>query len=137
MSKIVHTQLVSDDPQATADFVENLLGWKIEKKDMDGDDCYVWYYPGEKGSDGVIIGAFNEHRDKSPHINILVDADNLGDALAKAKALGATLTMEEIKIPRDMGYLLELEIPGGVKLRLWSKQPSVRKQPQESVTQKK
>src|SRR5512137_2760718 len=111
MSKIVHTQLVSDNPKATADFVENLLGWKIELKDMDGNDCYFWTYPGEKGSDGVIIGTFNEQRDKSPHVNILVDADDLGEAVAQAKALGATLTMEEIKIPRDMGYLLELEIP--------------------------
>src|SRR5512136_1652035 len=116
MSKIVHTQLVTDNPKATADFAEKLLGWKIEKKDMDGDDCYFWYYPGEKGSDGVIIGAFNERNDKMPHVNILVDVDNLGEAVAKAKALGATQVMEEIKIPRDMGYLLELEIPGGVKL---------------------
>ncbi len=137
MSKIVYTELVSNNPKATADFVAKLFGWDIEKIDLGEASHYFWTYPGQKYSDGVVGGSFDEMTDKSPHINIFVEVDNLGDALAKAKSLGATQIMEEFEIPNNLGHFLELEIPGGLKMRLWSRQPSKRTQAQQSVTQMK
>ncbi len=126
MSKIVHTALITGNPKATADFVGKLLGWKIDKMASPGSEYYLWNYPGEKEGGGGIGSSPEDQIDKSPHINIFVDVDNLGEALARAKSLGARQIWEETEIPNDMGYFLVLEIPGGVNLGLWSKQPSMK-----------
>ena len=89
MSKIVYTELVSDNPRETADFVGKLFGWQIEKMAIGDAEHYFWTYSGQKYCDGVVGGTFDEMINKSPHVNIFVDVDNLGDTLVKAKSLGA------------------------------------------------
>ncbi len=126
MSKIVHTAFISENPRATADFFGKLLGWKIDKMASPGSEYYLWNYPGEIEGGGGIGSVSEDQIDKSPHVNIFVDVDNLGDALARAKSLGATQIWEETEIPNNMGYFLVLEIPGGIKMGLWSKQPSMK-----------
>ncbi len=126
MSKIVHTAFISENPRATADFFGKLLGWKIENMASPGMEYFLWNYPGEKDGGGGIGRSSEDQIDKSPHVNIFVDVDNLGEALSRAKSLGATQIWEETEIPNNMGYFLVLEIPGGIKMGLWSKQPSMK-----------
>jgi predicted enzyme related to lactoylglutathione lyase len=124
MSKIVHTEFISKNAKATADFVGKMFGWKVEKMPAGNMEYYLWNYPGEKMGGGGIGNVSSEHRDKVPHISIFVDVENLGAALEKAKSLGATVLTPETEIPNNMGYFIVLSAPGGVTIGIWSQKGS-------------
>jgi predicted enzyme related to lactoylglutathione lyase len=124
MSKIVHTELISNDARATADFVGKVFGWKVDRMDAGNMEYYIWNYAGEKMGGGGIANVSSEHRDKVPHINIFVDVENLAAALEKAKSLGAAVLVPEMEIPNGMGYFIVLSAPGGVTIGIWSQKGS-------------
>jgi predicted enzyme related to lactoylglutathione lyase len=127
MSKVVHTELITDNPKATADFVGKMFAWKIEKWNDPSNpqmEYYMWNYPGEKMGGGG-IGKVSEMGSKQgPHIDIYVDVDNIAAAIEKAKSLGATQLIGETAIGGGMGHFAIISIPGGCNLGLWSQNPS-------------
>ncbi len=137
MHKLIYTELITENPKATADFVGKLFGWEIQKYTDPKMEYYMWNYPGEKMGGGG-IGKANQMGDKrGPRIDIYVDVDNISDTIERATRMGATQLVGETAIGGDMGYFAMIQIPGGVVLGLWAKQPSVKKQPQESAAQRK
>jgi hypothetical protein len=138
MSKVVHTELITDNPKATADFVGKMFGWKIEKWDNPKTEYYMWNYPGEKMGGGG-IGSVSEMGSKQgPHIDIYVDVENISAAIEKAKSLGGSQMIAETAIGEgEMGYFAVIQIPGGVNLGLWSMKPSKQSEPKHSVSQQK
>jgi predicted enzyme related to lactoylglutathione lyase len=125
MGKIVHTEFVSANAKATADFVTKMFGWRMEKMNTPGMEYYMWNYPdGQMDAGGGIGNTSSEHRQPSPHINIFVDVENLAAAIEKAKSLGATLLTPETAIPDGGGYFAVLSEPGGCTLGIWSQKPS-------------
>jgi predicted enzyme related to lactoylglutathione lyase len=126
MGKIVHTELVSNNAKATADFVTKMFGWKVQAMKMPaGMEYYMWNYPdGQMGTGGGIGNTSSEHRQTTPHINIFVDVENIAAAVEKAKSMGATLLTPETAIPDGMGYFAVISDPGGCTLGLWSQKPS-------------
>jgi predicted enzyme related to lactoylglutathione lyase len=123
MSIIVHTEFISSNAKATADFVGKMFGWQIQKMNAPGMEYYMWNYPGEKEGGGI-GNASSEHRQTSPYINIFVDVENLETSIEKARSMGATLLTPETAIPDGMGYFAVLSIPGGCTLGIWSQKPS-------------
>ncbi len=138
MAKVVHTELITDNPKATADFVGKLFGWEIQKWDNPKAEYYMWNYPGEKMGGGG-IGATGEMGSKQgPHIDIYVDVENIAAAIEKAKTLGATQMIGETAIgDGEMGYFAVIQIPGGVNLGMWSMKPSMKSEPQHTGSQRK
>jgi predicted enzyme related to lactoylglutathione lyase len=126
MSKIVHTELISNDAKATADFVGKMFGWKVHQMTMPaGMEYYMWNYPdGQMGTGGGIGNTSDQPGQNLPHIGIFIDVDDLGAALAKAKSLGATQVVGETEIPDGMGYFIVISIPGGTVIGIWSQKPS-------------
>jgi len=128
MPKVVHTELITDNPKATADFVGKLFGWKIDKwNDANNPqmEYYMWNYPGEKMGGGGIGKAGEMGSKQGPHIDIYIDVDNIAAAIGKAKSLGATEVTGETAIGGgEMGYFAVIQIPGGCNLGLWSMKPS-------------
>jgi predicted enzyme related to lactoylglutathione lyase len=138
MSKVIHTELITNNPKATADFVAKLFGWKVEKWDNPKTEYYMWNYPGEKMGGGGIGKAGELGSKQGPHIDIYVDVENVAHAVEKAISLGATQMMGETAIgDGEMGYFAVITIPGGVNLGLWSMKPSMKTEPQHSMSQKK
>jgi predicted enzyme related to lactoylglutathione lyase len=124
MSKVVHTELITDNPKATADFVGKMFGWKVKKWDNPKMEYYTWSYPDEKMGGGGIGAVSEQAAQKGPHIDIYIDVDNIMIAVEKAKSLGATQLMAETAIGGDMGYFAVVKIPGGCILGLWCLKPS-------------
>lgn len=138
MSKVVHTELITDNPKATADFVGKMFGWQIEKWNDPKMEYYMWKYPGEQMGGGGIgkTGGMGDKR--GPHVDIYVDVENIAAAIEKAKALGAAqLVGETIIGDGQMGYFAILQIPGGCVLGLWAQKPSMKSEPQPTISQKK
>jgi predicted enzyme related to lactoylglutathione lyase len=137
MSKIIHTELITNNPKATADFIGKMFGWPVQKWDNPKMEYYTWSYPGEKMGGGG-IGKVSEMGSKQgPHIDVYVDVDNLAETIDKAKSLGATQLMGETEIGGDMGYFAMLQIPGGCVLGIWAKNPSKKTEQKPSMSQKK
>ena len=134
MAKIVHTELITNNPKATADFVGKMFGWQIKKWDNPKMEYYTWQYPGEQMGGGGIGHAGEMASKQGPHIDIYVDVDNIADAINKAKSLGATQLVPETEIGGDMGYFAVIQIPGGCNLGLWAKQPSMKTEKQPTMS---
>lgn len=133
MSKIVHTEFISDNPKATADFIGKMFGWKVEKWNNPNAEYYMWNYPGEKMGGGGIGDASDDRLKKQPHIDIYVDVENIAEAIDKAKTLGGKQVIGETAIGEgEMGYFAVLQIPGGCNLGLWSMKPSPYREPQKT-----
>jgi uncharacterized protein len=124
MSKVVHTELITNDPKATADFVDKMFGWQVKKWGDDNMTYYVWNYPGEQMGGGGIAGLSDQLPQKGPHISIYIDVDNIAAAIKKAKSLGATQMIGETAIGDGMGYFAMISAPGGCVLGLWCLKPS-------------
>jgi predicted enzyme related to lactoylglutathione lyase len=138
MSKIVHTELITNNPKATADFVAKLFGWKVEKWNDPKMEYYMWQYPGEQIGGGGIAGISEMGSKQEPHIDIYVDVDNIASSIDKARSLGATQIIGETAIgDGEMGYFAVIQIPGGVNVGLWSKVPSKKPEQQQTMYQNK
>jgi len=125
MPKVVHTELITDNPKATADFVGKMFGWKVEKWDNPKAEYYMWNYPGEKMGGGGIGGASEMGSKQGPHIDIYVDVENIAAAIGKAKSLGASQVIGETAIgDGEMGYYAVIQIPGGCSLGIWAMKAS-------------
>jgi predicted enzyme related to lactoylglutathione lyase len=137
MPKVVHTELITDNPKATADFVARMFGWKVEKWNDPKAEYYMWNYSDEKMGGGGIGGSSEMGSKQGPHIDIYVDVDNIAKAIEKAKTLGATQLIAETVIgDGEMGYFAVIQIPGGVNLGLWSKVPSMKPDTQPAISQR-
>jgi predicted enzyme related to lactoylglutathione lyase len=137
MPKIVHTEIISDNAKATADFVAKMFGWKVEKWSDPKMEYYMWSYPDEKMGGGGIGSTSGMGKKQMPHIDIYVDVENISHAIEKAKALGATQLIGETAIGGDMGYFAVIQIPGGCNLGLWSKVPSIQPEKQKATSQQR
>ena len=138
MSKIVHTEFMTDNPKGTADFIGKMFGWKIKKMNSPNMEYYLWNYPGEENSPGGGIGGLSpQSATKTPHVAVTVDVENIAEAIKKAKSFGAKELVAETAIGGDMGYFAILSIPGGVNLGLWSLNPSNQTESKRSVPQHK
>jgi predicted enzyme related to lactoylglutathione lyase len=124
MSKVVHTEFISDNPKATADFVGKMFGWNVEKWDNPKAEYYMWNYPGEKMGGGGIGNTSGMGPKQLPHIDIYVDVENIAEAIHKAKKLGATQMVGETAIGDGMGYFAMISAPGGCTVGFWSQNPS-------------
>ncbi len=137
MAKIIHTELITDNPKATADFVGKLFNWKVEKWNDPKNEYYMWSYPGEKEGGGGIGKTGGMGSKLGPHVDIYVDVENIAASIDKAKSLGATQIIPETEISGGMGYFAIIQIPGGCNLGLWSKQPSMKAKAEPSMSQRK
>jgi len=124
MSKVVHTELISSDPKATADFVGKMFDWQIKKWEDPKGTYYLWNYPGQEMGGGGIGKVSDMPNPQGPHISIYIDVDNIAKAIEKAKSLGATIMMGETAIGGGMGYFAIMSIPGGCNIGIWAQNPS-------------
>ena len=124
MSKIVHTEFISKDSKATADFVEKMFGWQIKKWDDPKGAYYLWNYPGQEMGGGGIGGVNEMSAFNMPHISIYIDVDNIAKSLEKAQSLGAKVVMGETAIGGGMGHFAIMSIPGGCNIGIWAQNPS-------------
>jgi predicted enzyme related to lactoylglutathione lyase len=136
MPKVVHTELITNNPKATADFVAKMFGWNVEKWNDPKMEYYMWSYPGEQMGGGGIAGISEMGSKQGPHIDIYVDVENIAHSIEKAKLMGATQLIGETEIGGGMGYFAVITIPGSINLGLWSKVPSKQPEAQPSMSQK-
>lgn len=116
MSKhpIVHIEIASKDPQATANFYSTLFDWKIETDENAG---YVMFQ-GEPGPGGGFPKIDNQMY-KPGDVVVYIETDDIDATLKKIVAQGGKVLAPKTEIPK-MGWFAFFADPNGNRLALFA-----------------
>ena len=95
MSRVVHFEILADDPEALTTFYKEALDWSIQT--WDGPQKYWLANTGHEGSAGINGGIMQRHFDQ-PVINT-VQVESMEESIEKVKAAGGTLNHGPNEIP--------------------------------------
>jgi predicted enzyme related to lactoylglutathione lyase len=120
MSKFVHMELSTSDPEAAQKFYKAIFGWKYQKMKMADGTVYVGIKAGEEG-----IGGLQKHPIPGAPPSWLgyVGVDSVKRTIAKVEKNGGKVMMPQMDIP-GMGSLAIFTDPQGAAFAIW--QPSAR-----------
>ena len=112
MGRIIHFEILGDDPARLAEFYRAALGWEVQSWEG-AEDFQVEYLiasTGPKDVDGI-DGAFMRRQFAQPVINTAL-VDSLDDALEKTRAAGGKVVFGPQEIP-NVGTHAYCEDPEG------------------------
>lgn len=110
---IVHIEIPTKEPKASAEFYENLFGWHIERdEDMD----YTMFDP-QDGPGGGFTPL--DENIKPGDVIIYVNSEDIEADLKKAEKLGGTIVREKTEIP-TVGWFGFFQDPTGNTIALYT-----------------
>ncbi len=108
MSRVIHFEIHSDQPQRAVDFYSAAFGWKFVK--WEGPMEYWLISTGEKaapGIDGGLVGRRGPRPESGQPVNAYVctiDVPAIDESLKKIQSLGGTNVVPKMAIP-GVGWL--------------------------------
>ncbi|MDX1534283.1 MAG: VOC family protein [Thermoplasmata archaeon] len=103
MARVVHFDLVADDPERCRKFYENAFGWKATK--WEGPQEYWLITTGEEGSPGINGGLSRREEDPfSQPITNTIDVVSLDAAIQGVESNGGEIVLAKHAIP-GVGWL--------------------------------
>jgi uncharacterized protein len=110
----VHVELMSTDVTKSKSFYEKLFNWELENVPMP-DAAYIMIKVGSGTGGGILKNPMpGAPTSWVPYVAV----DDVRDATAKAKTLGAKVMKDVAEIP-DMGWFSIITDPTGGMLGLW------------------
>jgi predicted enzyme related to lactoylglutathione lyase len=113
--RVVHFELLSDDPEQSVTFFEDTFGWKNQS----------WpgqtYWLVDTGDAGIGINGGIMRASDFPHTQNAVctlEVEDIGAALAKVEAAGGTVIAPERQVG-EAGWAAYAADPQGVVFGLW------------------
>jgi predicted enzyme related to lactoylglutathione lyase len=91
---VIHTEIRSEDPDATRKFFADLLGWKVASEG--GFPGYTFIDTGAGDGPAVAIGPRQGPDDE---VLFFVAVDDVGATLERAAELGGTITQPAQEVP--------------------------------------
>ena len=112
----VWDELHTSDPAAAKSFYGEVLGWTARDEDMGG-----FAYTIFQNRAGTDVAGCSQLREGEPGTNWLVyiGTDDIDATTARAKELGATVHVEPMDIPNDIGRFSVLQDPAGAVFGLY------------------
>ena len=101
MSRVIHFELATDDPERPIMFYEQVFGWQIQK--WEGPQDYWLVATGDKRTPGI-DGALMRRSPNMPAVVNTIGVESLDESLAKLTANGGTIVAPKMTIP-GVGYL--------------------------------
>lgn len=101
MPRVVHFELVADEPERAVKFYDSVFGWKMHK--WEGPQDYWLISTGEEGTLGINGGMTrrSEFMDKTTNV---VDVSSVDDYVEKIVENGGTVIAPKMAVP-GVGYL--------------------------------
>lgn len=117
LGMIAHTELVSSDPDATRNFLENAFEWNFQSISTPQGELITYETP------GGVKGSVRNVRPKEVPISMnYVLVDDLDAAQNKIISLGGEIVMPRVDVPK-MGSFFWFKAPGGPILACWADSP--------------
>ncbi len=123
MNRVVHFEIVSDDPERALAFYKNVFGWKFEK--WQGPFDYWLITTGEETEPGI-NGGLNRTREAHSKCTVnTIDVDSIDNAVKKIVKNGGKVLQEKTPIP-GVGYLAYCEDTEGIQFGILERNISAR-----------
>lgn len=110
MSKVIHFEIATDNPERAQAFYADVLGWTISK--WDGPVDYWLATTGEQDQPGI-NGAIMHARPDWQRVINTVDVADLDATIAKVEANGGKLVQARMAVP-GVGYMAYCQDPEGI-----------------------
>lgn len=107
MARVVHFEILADEPEKVMKFYEGLFGWTFDKW---GDQDYWLVTTGEEGTPGI-NGGIGRSGDLPVKAVNTIDVDDLDAVLAHVEAYGGKIVVPRNAVPGTgwMAYCLDTE----------------------------
>lgn len=118
-NRIMWLEIASTDIPASARFYADLFGWPIVR-----DEVMDYTMTGfDDGSTGVGFSPVNEEQGVPPgSVLVYVDVDDIDEAIARARELGAPIYLEKTEIP-TVGWMAVFGDRGGNRIAVMESMP--------------
>jgi uncharacterized protein len=117
-SSLAFTELASDDPVSTQQFLERVFRWRFRTVQMPAGEYRSFEIPG--GGQGGIRAT---QPTESPSSLSYIRVPDLEIALSRIQAAGGAVVLPRVDVPH-MGSFFWFKIPGGPILACWQDAPA-------------
>jgi len=109
MPRVVHFEIVGDDPEALAKFYSDVFDWKVEK--WDGPMEYWLIQTGEEGEPGI-DGGLGKRTQPGESTTNTIDVEDLDAFIAKIENMGGKVVSPRHPVP-GVGWMSYCSDPDG------------------------
>jgi len=114
---IAHTELTSENPKSTEEFLRRVFDWEFQSRDSPQGELIAYETP------GGVQGSIRKTRDQeSPASMNYLLVEDLGAMEKKILAFGGEIVLPRVDVPH-MGSFFWFKIPGGPVLACWEDAP--------------
>jgi predicted enzyme related to lactoylglutathione lyase len=114
---LAHTELASDDPEATRRFIAKVFRWDLEEVTTPTGKLIRYKTPG--GAEGSIRAT---HPKEAPGTTNYILVDDIEATAKRIEAAGGEIVMPLVDVPK-MGKFFWFKVPGGPVLAAWQDAP--------------
>jgi uncharacterized protein len=111
MSRIIHFEIPSNDPEKLSEFYKKAFGWKFEKWGSGGPMEYWLVTTGPEGQPGI-NGGFMRKQGPVTGTTNTIGVQSVDEAVKTVKNAGGQVVMDKTPIP-TIGYFAYLQDPEG------------------------
>lgn len=112
LGSLVHTELISSDPNKTKAFLEKVFSWRFEQA-PGSQPYYMLETPG--GDRGGLRGSQGSEQPTVANYVLVADLDETQQNVQEA---GGRIVLPRVDVP-GMGSFFWFEVPGGPVLACW------------------
>jgi predicted enzyme related to lactoylglutathione lyase len=122
MPRVVHFEIVGDDPEALAKFYRDVFGWKVQK--WEGPIDYWLIQTGEESEPGI-DGGLGKRTQPGESTTNTIDVDDVDAFVAKIKKGGGKVVNPKHAVP-GVGWLAYCEDPDGNLFGMMQEDPEAK-----------
>jgi uncharacterized protein len=111
MSRVVHFEIYTDDPDAIRPFYQDVFGWKFQK--FEGGPMEYWLVTtGADKEPGINGGLCRPRKGQTPGTLNTIGVSSLDESIKKIERCGGKICMPKMAIP-GVGWLAYAADPAG------------------------
>jgi uncharacterized protein len=122
MSRVVHFEILADDPERAVKFYESVFEWKTTR--WSGPQSYWLMTTGPEGEMGI-NGAIMKRDDPKTSVYDIISVPSVDEYLKKVVEAGGKVVMEKMPVP-GVGYSAYFTDTEGNTLGLFQNDPTVK-----------
>ncbi len=122
MSRVVHFEVMAEDPERAVQFYKSVFGWEINK--WDGPQDYWLVMTGPDDAPGGINGGIGQSQGPAMTVNT-IDVPSVDEMAEKVVKNGGKVVVPKMAIP-GIGYLVYCQDTEGIVFGLMQADPEAR-----------
>jgi predicted enzyme related to lactoylglutathione lyase len=123
MPRVIHFEIVADNPERAMKFYKEVFGWEFNK--WDGPQDYWLVKTGEDGQPGINGGLTPKMNQQSSRVTNTIDVPSIDDFSKKISTQGGKIIQPKMAIP-GIGYLAICQDTEGIPFGILQNDPNAK-----------